>query len=395
MLIMSLSLSDDPVYVKNLAKLMEISDRQTSSFIIDIWELPFVKLRISTNLFDNIGMTHWIYGNSNEVIITFCSKQLGCHYAIMDMGLNRNGSDWKLIKEPQEIMFYSDNEGTRKNVLFGEDPRLFLANNRLFLILVFHVQPFNRQGFGELFYNRMTKTLYLLESKFSVIHIVHEAGVGHQKNWSPFAYKDRNHVLNSTSLLGSDEEHVLFSYQPDPHRIMESENFTSTAKGERFHTIFATRVVNTNIQQLWPYGASIRGGTPAVLVNTKYGPKYLAFFHSSGKILVSYILTYFMGAYLFDPEPPFKVTHFSREPVVAKPFYDEHIDGWTYKALDYVIFPMGLIVSNGTLVVSLGHNDKSSWIMLMNFTNFIDSLASVQSDMVDIPSLFARGYNGK
>jgi hypothetical protein len=58
------------------------------------------------------------------------------------------------------------------------------------------------------------------------------------------------------------------------------------------HTVFLTEVLE---KYKWKWG-EMRGGTPALLV----GDKYLSFFHSSGRLWHRHVITYVMGAYLFD-----------------------------------------------------------------------------------------------
>lgn len=81
------------------------------------------------------------------------------------------------------------------------------------------------------------------------------------------------------------------------------------------------------LETTWTWGWPLRGGTPAQLIQSPYGPKYLTFFHSSGRVLSANIQTYFAGAYLFDPSPPFAITHVTRAPIVSNAMYNESF-GW-------------------------------------------------------------------
>jgi hypothetical protein len=67
----------------------------------------------------------------------------------------------------------------------------------------------------------------------------------------------------------------------------------------------------------WKYGEA-RGGTPSLLIDTPYGPRYVAFFHSQCKCALPSILTYYFGAYLFNAEPPFEITHMTPEPIIPE-----------------------------------------------------------------------------
>jgi predicted GH43/DUF377 family glycosyl hydrolase len=123
----------------------------------------------------------------------------------------------------------------------------------------------------------------------------------------------------------------------------------------------------------WNYGA-VRGGTPAQLVEDEY----LAFFHSSNSIHGGNIATYFMGAFTFSKDPPFRVTRMSREPIVDPTFND----GWTYRNIDYVIFPISFHFDDQHIFVTYGKNEKEGWVMRMDRRRFFASLRNVSSVVV-------------
>jgi predicted GH43/DUF377 family glycosyl hydrolase len=138
-------------------------------------------------------------------------------------------------------------------------------------------------------------------------------------------------------------------------------------------------------ENFWPYG-ELRGGSPAQLV----GEKYLAFFHSSAKHLtVKMVTSYFMGAYLFDPHPPFGITHISPEPIIHKSFIDQS-QPWAYKGVDFVVFPMSYIFNDTHILVSVGTNDRDGCILTLNRKEFLDSLQPVDSLLVG-DSLWDKG----
>ena len=37
--------------------------------------------------------------------------------------------------------------------------------------------------------------------------------------------------------------------------------------------------------------------------------------------------------------------------------------GWSYRTLDYIIFPMSFFFKNDSIFLSYGKNDKSGWIL--------------------------------
>jgi len=84
---------------------------------------------------------------------------------------------------------------------------------------------------------------------------------------------------------------LLFVYSIQPHRIVET--YPTDVIGEMdASTVFLTEMLP---KYNWNWG-EMRGGSPALLI----GDHYLSFFHSSGRLTHKKIITYVMGAYLFD-----------------------------------------------------------------------------------------------
>jgi hypothetical protein len=129
----------------------------------------------------------------------------------------------------------------------------------------------------------------------------------------------------------------------------------------------------------WDYGTP-HGGAPSVMIQTKYGPRYLHIFHSQGKFSISYILTYFMGAYLFETTPPFRITHVTPNPIIPNAFYNETF-GWSYRAIDYIVFPMSIVVRDDVLYLSSGRNDRSGWMTTMNITGLVEYMIPVEFEV--------------
>jgi hypothetical protein len=107
-----------------------------------------------------------------------------------------------------------------------------------------------------------------------------------------------------------------------------------------------------------------------------YGTKYLTFFHSQamGPHPSHWLKTYYFGAYLFDAEPPFAISHSTPNPIIPHELYDEHTSGWAFKAIDYILFPTGLLIRGDVLYVTMGRNDNSGYILSLNRTGFMESL---------------------
>ena len=174
---------------------------------------------------------------------------------------------------------------------------------------------------------------------------------------------------NDGTYEDGKQAQLFFVYSIVPHRIVMAVPTRRNGEQQGM-TVSLTQVSEYN----WGYG-ELRGGSPAQLV----GNKYLAFFHSSGRFQSKYIISYYMGAYLFEARPPFRITHISYEPIVAKTFINESLGGWASRWRDYVIFPMGFVFNDAHIWVSYGRNDREGWIVKLNRTGLIASLQPVNS----------------
>lgn len=216
-------------------------------------------------------------------------------------------------------------------------------------------------------------------------------------------YVDYHHLQKS---YGSHIHSIqLFVHSINPHRIVYGSNlhdnypywsdtealdresprvFPSEGKGMwgglNLTTVCLSEYKPTPERpEFWSYG-NPHGGTPSVLIKTKYGPRYLNIFHSQGKYSINYILTYFMGAYLFEPIPPFRITHVTPNPIIPNSFYNETY-GWAYRAIDYIVFPMGMVMRDDVLYLSSGRNDRSGWMATMNIAGLVDYMIEVEFDV--------------
>ena len=151
---------------------------------------------------------------------------------------------------------------------------------------------------------------------------------GAEKNWLWFFHQDQLHMV----------------YQASPHIVCR---FSPAGKFEQEYKTFEKTLE-------WPYG-TIRGGTPPVL--TDDGDEYLTFFHSSLPD-EEYHRRYYMGAYTFEAQPPFRITRMTTEPLLA----GSHQDVWS-KDKPLVVFPCGSRLKDGKWLVTMGVNDlASAWI---------------------------------
>ena len=81
------------------------------------------------------------------------------------------------------------------------------------------------------------------------------------------------------------------------------------------------------------------------------------------------INTYFVGAFSFTSQPPFRITSMSPSPLLGKAFSS----GWTYKNTDFVIFPMSFLADEHFIDLTYGKNDRETWVLRLNRTDFFST----------------------
>src|SRR5271154_2828326 len=96
--------------------------------------------------------------------------------------------------------------------------------------------------------------------------------------------------------------------------------------------------------------------------------------HSNGARIPHYV----MGAYVFDANPPFEITHMSPEPIIAKNFYS----GQSYKTFRpvRVIFPGGFIFDKEYIWIAYGRQDHEIWLVKLQKESLLKSLVTVEVD---------------
>ena len=55
------------------------------------------------------------------------------------------------------------------------------------------------------------------------------------------------------------------------------------------------------------------------------------------------------------------------------------VNGWAFKAIDYILFPTGLLQRNGSLFVTMGRNDNQGWALVVDTAGFVASMKPVRS----------------
>jgi hypothetical protein len=180
---------------------------------------------------------------------------------------------------------------------------------------------------------------------------------GAEKNWLWFFHQDKLHMVYSFS------PHVVSRFSLDGKFEQEYKTVEELAD--------------------WDYG-TIRGGTPPI--QTDEGSEYLSFFHSSLPD-EKYHRRYYMGAYTFESQPPFRITRMTKEPLLAGSSQDA-----MSKDKPIVVFPCGSRLKCGKWLVSMGVNDLSSaWIEIPH-----DDLEPLLKDVYVPPTKksFFFGSNG-
>ena len=180
---------------------------------------------------------------------------------------------------------------------------------------------------------------------------------GHEKNWVWF----------------SKDGHMHFVYGYSPHCVIGVAG------------LYQLNEYKTESPKDWIYG-EIRGGTPPVkltVYNEGMGEtiravgepekppivdRYVTFFHSSlpwkGRQN-----RYYMGAYMFNAEPPFNVTAITKKWILAGSEADSRMHGGPL-----VIFPGGAILKDGVWTVVFGVNDeRCGWIKIPH-VNLVEAM---------------------
>ncbi len=265
-------------------------------------------------------------------------------------GLVFLNDDFEPISVPQvfELSFHNPVLPSKQ-----QDPRLIIVSNRLFVVynnILENVttREMRRMFIAELFYDG-EKFIASEPECFSSFEWNNEGR--YEKNWVPFEYKGE----------------LLLSYSLTPHRVVRPLLGTGSCETASSST--------RNIQ--WDWGP-IRGGTQALLDQDQY----LAFFHSWKDIPTRQsngrkISHYVMGAYTFEPHPPFAITAISSEPIVAQNFYCPPYHK-TWKPLRCV-FPAGILIDENSIWISYGRQDHEMWIAKIDKQKLLKSLTPVST----------------
>lgn len=274
----------------------------------------------------------------------FCNKIHTCiGYAQLDNKLNQTEKEFVKLE-------------TGSN--FSEDPRVVKAGEEYYLIYndIFDDKD-KRRGmhFASLdFENKTLKTVIPMDLKLK----------NTEKNWGPFVYQGKNKQIK-----------LCFEYEVShPRQIISMDNLENPSYVE----ITQQRDLIENIPWNKKWGKPL-GGTPARLVDGEY----LGFFHSKF-IDKNGVWWYVMGAYTFEPNPPFRITRVSPHPILFKGIYDSEYQN-TADPSKCVIFPGSFAIktkNNGQtlLYLACGENDSAIKILTMDKEALLDSLILVNGE---------------
>ncbi len=167
-----------------------------------------------------------------------------------------------------------------------------------------------------------------------------------EKNWSPFVYQDQLHFIysaNPTLILRYDEKHA--------NLLVESETFYPSNK----------------LSNLWKYG-QISGGTPALYIPEWNA--YLTFFHSFKNYKYGqpaweiskepWWRIYYMGAYIFEAKPPFRILAITEKPLTYPELYNNATANY------HIIFPCGFVEDGSDFIISAGIDDIKLALLRVN-----------------------------
>jgi Predicted glycosylase len=236
-----------------------------------------------------------------------------------------------------------------------DDSRLIQIGERLYLVYSDNVDPIiSKKGF-RLYIAELQEVdgVWNVLTPVAFTQFEGESPDRREKNWVPFDF----------------EGNMLLSYTIAPH-IVFSPNFTDGS---------CTTLYKSDSKHSWEWG-ELRGGTTAL----REGDVYLSFFHSSVKMPSKHsdgksMPHYFMGAYTFESQPPFKLLKTSLEPIVGAYYYN----GPVYKPYwgsVRVVFPCGFISDSEFIWVIYGRADNEVWVTKLDKKALLESLVDVDSN---------------
>lgn len=279
----------------------------------------------------NPSIVEW----KGEILLSFRSRNPDTGVASR-VGFVRLNKDFDPIQEP----FLLDTGDS-----YIQDPRLYIHSGRLYMAYsdLIDNPPKRRMCIAELIEDN--NELQLHNPQF-LLKFNGDAYRKFEKNWTPFVHDDT----------------LFLSYTLFPHKV-----FIPFPDEQRCTTLGSSKTAFT-----WNRG-EIRGGTPALLIDGFY----LGFFHSSIEMATlqskdATIPHYFMGAYTFSANPPFRMTSISPKPIIGRNFYNGK-SYQTWKPLR-VVFPGGFLFNDEYIWIAYGRQDHEIWIVKLDRKGLMESL---------------------
>ena len=93
---------------------------------------------------------------------------------------------------------------------------------------------------------------------------------------------------------------------------------------------------------------------------------------------------------IYDRKPPFAITYITKEPIMTNLFVNESL-GWSYRTIDYIQFPMGVVMDTDHIFVSYGRNDRDGWVVQLNRTAFLTDLKPVRTNVIAVSEVDQKG----
>jgi hypothetical protein len=66
--------------------------------------------------------------------------------------------------------------------------------------------------------------------------------------------------------------------------------------------------------------------------------------------------------------------------------------GWSYRSVDFIQFPMGLVIDEELIHVSYGRNDHDGWVVTLNKTTFLADLKPVRNNVIAVSDVDEFGH---
>lgn len=225
-----------------------------------------------------------------------------------------------------------------------EDARAMPADNGGFLLSYAHVSADTiKSKTGKI----PTQRIALFDELFNVHGIVtpqfgnNGDGVHMEKNWTPFNWRDQ----------------ACFVYHIEPHTVFQlMPGGVSAPSATKCDLSF------------WKWGRPL-GGTPPILIDGEY----FSLFHSRLPWKRDR-RKYFVGAYAFEARPPFRITRFTREPIL----YGYPSDLEKPRPIAHcLIYPVGADVKGDEWTVTAGVNDELAIWMRFRTEDLLSRMAAI------------------